>query len=187
MVKVGFICEGETEKIILDSENFVSVLAENNCSLIKTINASGNGNLLPKNIGPFIQNLKDEGAEKIFILSDLDNDQCITKTKARISAPADIIVIISLKQVESWFLADNITLSRFFDKEIQFDFPENEADPRNALKHLFLHETGRGIGESKPKLAKRFITEGFSVLNAANHPNCSSVKYLIDKITALSL
>jgi hypothetical protein len=182
MVKVGFICEGETEKIIIESVDFKNILASNNLQLVKTIDTTGNGNLLPKNITPFIEILKDDGAEKIFILTDLDKDLCITKTKERISAPETIIVVIAVKQIEAWFLADSSTLTKVFGKEFKFDFPENENEAREKLKEIFLLETKRGIGDSKPKFAKRFIQEGFSILHAASHPNCNSAKYLLDKL-----
>ncbi len=182
MVKVGFICEGETEKIIVDSIDFKNILASNNLQLVNAIDATGNGNLLPKNITPFIELLKDDGAEKIFILTDLDKDVCITKTKERIHAPETIVVIISVKQIEAWFLADSITLSKVFRKGYQFDFPENENNPREKLREIFVKETSRGIGTSKPGFAKRFLNEGFSILNAANHPNCNSAKYLLSKL-----
>jgi hypothetical protein len=64
MVKVGFICEGETEKIIVDSADFKNILASKNLQLVNALDATGNGNLLPKNITPFIESLKDVGAEK---------------------------------------------------------------------------------------------------------------------------
>jgi hypothetical protein len=185
MVKVGFICEGETEKIIVNSTDFKNILASNNLQLVKAIDATGNGNLLPKNITPFIESLKDDGAEKIFILTDLDKDVCITKTKERINAPETVVVIISIKQIEAWFLADSFTLSKVFGKEYKFDFPENENYPREKLKEIFITKTGRGIGDSKPKFAKRFLNEGFSILNAAVHPNCNSAKYLLNKLSSL--
>ena len=182
MVKVGFICEGETEKIIVDSVDFKNILSSNNLQLVNTIDAKGNGNLLPKNIVPFIESLKDNGAEKIFILTDLDEDVCITKTKERINAPETIVVVIAVKQVEAWFLADSITLSKMFGKEFHFDFPENENSPIERLRDIFVTQTGSGIGPSKLSFAKRIVKEGFSVSNAANHPNCNSAKYLLSKL-----
>jgi hypothetical protein len=182
MVKVGFICEGETEKIIVDSVDFKNILAANNLELVNAIDATGNGNLLPKNIIPFIESLKDNGAEKIFILTDLDEDACITKTKARINAPETVVVIISVKQIEAWFLADSITLSKIFTKEFQFDYPENEISPREKLREIFMNEIGRGFGDGKPRFAKWIIKEGFSLLNAATHSNCNSAKYFLNKL-----
>jgi hypothetical protein len=185
MVKVGFICEGETEKIIVDSADFNNILASYNLLMVNAIDATGNGNLLPKNINPFIDSLKDDGAEKIFILTDLDEDVCITKTKERINAPETVVVIISVKQIESWFLADSITLSKIFAKEFYYDFPETDNNQREKLRAVFVNEIGRGFGDSKPRFAKWIVKEGFSVLNAAAHPNCNSAKYLLDKISSV--
>ncbi len=186
MVKVGFICEGETEKIFIDSLNFKYILTANNLQLVNAIDASGNGNLQPKNIKPFIASLKDDGAEKFFILTDLDEDVCITKTKERIYAPEDVVVIIAVKQIEAWFLADSITLSNIFQKEFLFNYPENENNPFEKLKEIFVTHTNRGIGTSKPRFAKRMINEGFNILNAAMHTKCDSSKYLINKLILIA-
>ena len=44
MVKVGFIVEGETEKLIIDSENFQSLLADLQIARVsEAIDAQGNG------------------------------------------------------------------------------------------------------------------------------------------------
>ncbi len=182
MVKIGFICEGETEKIIVESENFQILLQENNLQLVNAIDASGNGNLLPKNIQPFIKILKDDGAEKIFILTDLDVDKCISKTKKRVNAPEGIVVIISVKQIEAWFLADSKMLSSIFKRNYAFENPEKETYPREKLKEIFLEKTGRGIGDNKPIFAKRMIRQGFSVLSATQHINCNSAKYFLEKL-----
>lgn len=182
MVKIGFICEGETEKIIIESANFQTFLVENELAFVNAIDAAGNGNLLPKNIEPFIEILKDEGAAIIFILTDLDTDKCITKTKERINAADDIAVIISIQQIEAWFLADSVTLSSIFKSKYFFEYPEKEIQPREKLKEIFIEKTGRGIGESKPGFAKQIIKQGFSILNAAQHVNCNSAKYLVNAL-----
>ena len=186
MVKVGFICEGETEKIIVESDSFKQLLLQYNCIFKKAINATGNGNLLPKNILPFIEILKDEGVEKIFIISDLDKDECITNTKLRINAPNSIIVIIAVKQIEAWFLADTLLLSKIFGEPFEYPFPENESTPRETLKSLFLQKTKRVIGDSKPKFAYNMVSNGFNLLNAAKHENANSVKYFIHKLQSLN-
>ena len=180
MVKIGFICEGETEKLIIESENFQTYLHKNNLALVNAIDATGNGNLLPKNIQPFIEILKDDGAEIIFILTDLDRDKCITKTKERINAPEDIVVIISVQQIEAWFLADSNTLSAIFKCRYVYDNPEKEIYPGKKLKEIFIEKTGRGNMESKPRFAKWMIKQGFSILSAAQHSNCNSAKYFIN-------
>ncbi len=182
MVKLGFICEGETEKIIVESLAFREFLLANGFELVKAFDATGNGNLLPENILPMINNLLEEGAKKIFIITDLDEDVCITKTKERINAPEGIIVIVSVKKIEAWFLADSNTLSSIFKGNFLFENPENESDPRQVLKNLFIEKTGRGIGESKPRFAAKMVNNGFSVINSASHPNCSSAQYFIQKL-----
>ena len=163
MVKVGFICEGETEKIIVESDNFKQFLLQNNCILLKAIDATGNGNLLPKNITPFINILNEEAVDKIFILTDLDLDECITNTKLRIDVPKEIITIIAVKAIEAWFLSDSQLLSKMFGKPFEYEYPENDALPFETLRQLFVENTSRGIGNSKAKFARRFISEGFQL------------------------
>lgn len=182
MVKLGFICEGETEKIIIESVAFRQFLLANNFDFVKAFDATGNGNLLPDNISPMLDNLLDEGVEKIFLLTDLDEDACITKTKKRINAPEGIFVIVSVKKIEAWFLSDSQTLSSIFKENFLFQNPEKESDPRQIIKELFIQKTGRGIGDSKPRFAARMVNNGFSVINAAQHPNCDSAKYFIQKL-----
>ena len=59
MVKVGFIVEGNTEKVIVNSPQFKAFLNNIGLSIVDpVIDAKGNGNLLPQNIEPFIGLLK---------------------------------------------------------------------------------------------------------------------------------
>ncbi|PTQ87123.1 hypothetical protein [Agitococcus lubricus] len=49
MVKVGFIVEGDTEKLIVESPAFVAWLVANGITLVNpVVNAKGGGNLLPQ-------------------------------------------------------------------------------------------------------------------------------------------
>ena len=121
MVKVGFICEGVTDKLFVDSDNFKQFLLQNNCVLINAIFSGGNGNLLPKNITKHINSLKDDGVDKIFILTDLDKDKCITKTKLRINASNEISTIVAVKEMEAWFLSDSQLLSKMFGKPFEYE------------------------------------------------------------------
>lgn len=190
MVKVGFICEGETEKLIIESEAFRTLLSKSNLELILAIDAEGNGNLLPHNIEKFIAILEDVSCDKIFILTDLDEDSCITLTKKRISAREKDIIIVAVKQIEAWFLSDSQTLSGLFKAKFQFDFPENENEPYNTLNTLFINRTGRGNGKKdnggKIKTARKMLNNGFSVSNAASHANCSSATYFLQKLNSLN-
>jgi len=187
MVKVGFICEGATEKIILESKNFKDFLKGINIDFIKAVDTTGNGNLIPRNITSFIKDLEKIGVDKIFILADLDKDVCVTKTKETVNAPEGIIVIVAKQAIEAWFLADSKMLSGLFkENRFEFEYPEKESDPQKKLKDLFFKKTGRGIGDSKPLLANRMIMNGFAIQNAATHPNCSSAAYFINKLRAIS-
>ena len=185
MVKLGFICEGVTDKLFVDSDNFKQFLLENNCILINAIFSGGNGNLLPKNITKHINSLKDDKVDKIFILTDLDKDKCITKTKLRINASDDISTIVAVKEMEAWFLSDSHLLSKIFGKPFEYQYPENDYEPYETLRKLFVENTGRGFG-SKAKLTSIFISKGFSITNAAIHNNCPSAKYFVDKIIKLT-
>lgn len=186
MVKLGFICEGETEKLIIESEAFKTLLAKSDLQLVLTINAEGNGNLLPHNIEKFIAILEDAGCDKIFILTDLDKDSCITFTKQRILTRQKDVIIVAVKQIESWFLSDSQTLSGLFKTKFQFKFPENEIEPYDTLNTLFINYTERGNGKKdnggKIKTAQKMLVNGFSLTNAANHPNCPSAQYFIKKL-----
>jgi hypothetical protein len=187
MVALGFICEGDCEKLIIESEAFKESLTGYNLQMIQAINAKGNGNLLPKHIGNYVAVLETAGAERIVIIADLEYDPCITEAKKRIGArPADI-VIVARKQLEAWLLADTAMMRKILDDPaFSFEFPEREPVPFETIHHLMLEKRGRGIGGNKVKLCQRAINLGFSIQNAANHPNCPSAAYFINKLTTIS-
>lgn len=187
MVKVGFICEGDCEKLMLDSEAFQQILNKNNIQFVRTINANGNGNLLPKYLERFRNSLKADGVEKIFIITDLDTAPCYATIKSRIDTPPEDIVVIARKQFEAWILAD-INLMQFLTKEdgYSFEFPENELVPFQTIKKTVQLKTGQGIGPTKTIFCKRAIRWGFSIENAAKHPNCPSANYFLNQLVALS-
>lgn len=71
MVKVGFIVEGETEKIIIQSSKFRNFLQNYGYELLDpVIDATGGGNLLPKNIQQYIDRIQINQPDKIFVLTD---------------------------------------------------------------------------------------------------------------------
>lgn len=183
MVKLGFIVEGATEKIILESDRFKQFLKSISIDFVnEVIDAGGNGNLLPHNIIPFTKVLEDRGANKIIILTDLDYDQCITKTKERIQPQTNHIVVVSVKQIEAWFLSDTEALRKFLnDPIIEINNPELIADPFNEIKSLRFSRTGRGVSDKKI-LAKQMLKNDFSILNASKHNACSSAKYFLHQL-----
>jgi hypothetical protein len=187
MVNIGFICEGFTEELILESEKFHAILRDYNINNVGLINVRGNGNLLPHRILQHQEFLFEEGASKIVILTDLDQDECITKTKLRITEFSNQIIIIAVKQIESWFLADNETMSKILDEDFVFEFPENEDIPIETIRKIHFEKFKRGIvgKDEKIRLARKMLKNGFSIQNAANHPNCPSAKYFLTKLQSI--
>jgi hypothetical protein len=184
VVKVGFIVEGETESLLLFSDNFKAILRELNLDSVGVVNAGGNKNLLPHNIAIHQTNLIELGASIIVILTDLDDDQCITKTKERITEKENQIIIVAVKQIEAWFLADSILLTELFGQTFQFENPEIESTPFETLRKLMIKHRGRGLPKKVPMTLK-MIDNGFSIQNAANHPNCQSAKYFLTKLQSI--
>lgn len=186
MVKVGFICEGDTERLIVESAKFQELLKQLEIICIHpVIDAKGNGNLLPEKIEPFRAILIRNGAEKIFILTDLDEDTCITSTKSRITEKLNQAIVVAVRTIEAWFLADSHTMSSLLKASHQMESPESEYNPFDKIRALCQEKTNRGVG-TKPSLAKRFIGLGFSIENAAGHPNCPSAKYFIEKLKSVT-
>lgn len=187
MVKIGFIVEGDTEKILFSSTAFQNYLTSINVNYIpQIINAEGNGNLLPHNIREFTQTLIDKGAEKIFVITDLDTDECITKTKERIQPSEIHQCIISKKAIESWFLADTQTIRKFLKSE---DFicqnPEIFDNPFEEIKSQRIALNNRGIGDKKI-LVKNLLNLGLSFENIISNENCSTAQYFHNKLIQYS-
>lgn len=124
---------------------------------------------------------------KILILTDLDEDACITLTKKRINPSVNHIVVVSIKEIEAWFLADEHAMKKFLKNDTYtIQNPETIENAFDKTRELRLAKTGRGIG-TKIRLAKQMITNsGFSILSASKHPNCHSAKYFLQKITELA-
>lgn len=186
MVRVGFICEGKTERKIIESENFQQYLTGLGIECVKPVlDAKGSGNLLPENLRESLELLNAKRAEKVIILTDLDEDACITVTKDRITSDDNRFVIVAVKKIESWFLADSLTLSYLLKEQFYFDKPEEEASPFNTLKSIFIQKQSRGIGV-KDIFTARMLKYGFSVENAANHKNCSGAAYFLNKLKQIA-
>ena len=191
MIKVGFICEGYTEQKLLNSSNFKLYLHQLGIDMIEDIiNAEGAGNLLPHNILGYIDRLKSKSANKIIILTDLDDDICITNTKKRINASANEIVVIAVKKIESLFLACNSAMQKYLqDDAFYFEFPEKELVPFEKIRQLKLEKTGRGFNKNtggKINLINNLLALGLDITEAAKHPNCPSAKYFINQLEGLA-
>ncbi len=79
---------------------------------------------MTNNIKGYIERLEKSGAEVILILSDLDENICITETKNRIEARLQDIVIVAVKKIEAWFLANGTTM-QFLLNDANFSFANN--------------------------------------------------------------
>ena len=185
MVKIAFICEGETEFIIVTSPSFRNFLQSNNLESVKEIDATGNGNLLRHNIIPFDEACKAAGAEKIIVLCDLENYPCFTERKQSIDSGLPHIHVIAKRQIEAWFLADKEVMSSLLKHNFSEADPEAIEVPFDRIDSLCKLHIQRGVGSSKIKFAKRMVGLGFDITKAANHTNCSSAKYFIDKVLSL--
>ena len=148
MVKLDFICEGFTEQILLLSDKFQQLLTPINLHLVNVINATGSGNLLPHNIRDYIESLEKDEAEVIFILTDLDNDFCITKTKERIKAREKDVVIIAVKKIEAWFLANDSAMRLLLNNpDFSYPTPQKEVELFEIINGLLINKPGRGVGK----------------------------------------
>lgn len=192
MKKIGFVCEGETEIGLLGSDMFKDLLNEMNLESVGEFDAGGRDKLLTKDedLEKKFKILNDKAAEKIFILSDLENDPCISYYKERLFDYSSLTKnIVAVKAIEAWLLSDSTTLSVLLKKRFYYDYPENtDVLPMNKLQEIFLKETGRGlgIGYKKPRIMKKFVRNGFTLDGAAEHPQCSSVKYFLKKLEEFS-
>lgn len=187
MVTIGFICEGKTEKNIIESKAFQQWLSQNGFTcILPAIDAKGGSNLLPNRIEALREELLSRNAQTIVILTDLDTGNCITSTRQRIIERPDQIIIVAVKQIEAWFLSDTSTLQTLFnDSTFTFDQPEQEENPFLTLQQLFLAKTSRGVG-TKNILVSRMLHYGFTVEQAARHPNCPSARYFLTKLQILA-
>lgn len=158
MVKVGFICEGRTEKMILDSMQFRELLLSLNIEIVEdVIDVKGNGNLLPKHLEAQSKALFVKGAEHIVILTDRDAEPCITTVRERVLPPNKHSLVVAVQQVEAWFLADTIAIrSLIGDAAYEAESPESHEAPFEELRLLLVAKTGRGI-PTKRLLAKRIL------------------------------
>jgi len=186
MKKVGFIVEGKTEKILLESASFKKYLQSLNIEIAhEIIDANGAGNLLPHNITENVRKLKDSGAEAIVILADLDNNACITLTKSRIDIDNNYITVIAVKAIESWFLANTTSMRLLLNKlDFEFEFPEIEGNPFKTIYDLLVSQKKGSY--NKIRIVTKLLDLGFSIQDSASHPYCPSAKYFIDKLAQLS-
>lgn len=183
MVSVGFIVEGDSEKIVVESERFGDWLTEHGFWRVNpVINAKGGGNLLPQNIRVFLAALEQAGAQQVVVITDLEREASVTTVKARIETPGVDVIFVAVKALEAWFLADTQAMCRWLGIADFFEAqPERTPDlPWQYLKDVAKAHGKQGPG-SKAAFAKRFTRyHGFDVTRSAQHPECPSARELVD-------
>lgn len=189
MVKVGFIVEGDTEKIIVESKAFQSWAKSVGLEICSpVVDAKGGGNLLPHNIRQLVDRLKMASPEHLVILTDLEDAPSVDSVKERIQTEHTNLIFVAVKAIEAWFLADTEALQRFLKSEDAFEaLPEETTEkPWQRLKELAVERKVNGPGSSKTLFAKRMCNRyGFEISRAAKHPACPSVKQFHDELIRL--
>ncbi len=188
MVKIGFIVEGGSEKIILKSVEFQAYLRTQQIEQVgDVIDIDGKGNLRASSqrMNTQVQLLRDAGATWIVVLRDMDSAPSFTVVKNEVYQATDTATCIAVQALEAWFLADTQTLSSLFQTSFEHPSPEavtNPVDQLNALRKQF---TGRGIGDKKA-FARTMLSCGFTIERAAAHLNCPSARYFLTKLQTLA-
>ncbi|WP_288424439.1 DUF4276 family protein [uncultured Spirosoma sp.] len=188
MVKVGFIVEGGSEKIILKSVEFQTYLRTKQIEQVgDVIDIDGKGNLKASSqrMNTQVQLLRDAGATWIIILRDMDNATSFELVKSEVYQAADTVTCIAVQALEAWFLADSRTLHNLFQTSFEHPSPEAVSNPVDELNALRKQYTGRGIGDKKA-FARTMLGCGFTIERAAAHPNCPSAQYFLRKLQTLA-
>lgn len=191
MVKVGFIVEGNTEKVIVNSPQFKAFLNNIGLSIVDpVIDAKGNGNLLPQNIEPYIVLLKGKSADKIIVITDADNNT-VNQVKKRImpkSASYRIDeIVVAVKAFEAWFLAcEELMRTVLCIPDFSINKPEETPEaPFDYIKNLTASKQVPGPG-TKVTFAKRVLRHGFSLQTAASHPHCPSATSFLNYLNQIA-
>lgn len=185
--RVGFIVEGGSEKIIVESEPFKAMLLNNGYELVTpVIDAEGGGNLLPHNIDAFIDRLSKKEVDYIFVLTDLEEEGSLDTVRQRIAHKDIQFSFVAVKALEAWYLADSPAMNQWLGCEnFHEESPEQtDAMPWDRLSEIAQERGLRGTGRNKIIFAKRMVQYwGFTVEQAAQHPSCTSASELVNYFT----
>ena len=190
MVTVGFVVEGDSDKYLVESELFRTWLREEcNLKVVDKV-ANAKGNMRSRYIEDQVRLLRqDTNPDKVVVLADLDPDervQCVQARKELIGSKGIDLVIIAKKALESWFLADTEAMRRWLDDDT---FCEDDPETLTGMPWDQLKELGRKIGRgpgTKGSFPRKFILRhGFDVRRAAQHANCPSACYFVERLCAL--
>ena len=191
MVTVGFVVEGDSDKYLVESVLFRMWLREEcNLEMVDKV-ANAKGNMCSRYIEDQVRLFrKATNPDKVVVLADLDPDErvpCVQKRKETIGSQGIDLVLIAKKALESWFLADTEAMCQWLGDDTFCEVaPETLTGmPWDRLKEL-RDKRGRGPGKNRLKFARKFILRhGFDVRRAAQHANCSSARYFVERLCAL--
>ena len=196
MVRVGFLVEGECERVLV--EHHVKPWAkENNIKIIANIEVGGSGNFKSYNFDGFLKLCYQHGPDYIIVLTDLDNE-CVANIKNRIDRPEIDLICVAKKSLESWYLADTEAMKCWMPTFQPMQYPElmpKNQQPWDVIAELSgQHPYRKGRDDParvRGQMGKRKKTEfttqmirefNFSLVRAATHPNCASAKYFVDHL-----
>ena len=185
-IKVGFIVEGGSEKVIVESTQFRDFLDGKGYELVTpVIDAKGGGNLLPQNIESFVARFDVEAVDHIFVLTDLENEPSVDAVRQRIKNESIQFSFVAVKALEAWYLADSAAMNSWLD-DANFHEAQPEQTqtmPWDRLKEIATERGKRGPGQ-KISFAKKITKHhGFSLVHAAQHQNCPSATELVNYFT----
>lgn len=185
VVRIGFVVEGASERKFIEStafNDFTFSLGIKVC--FPVIDAKGGGNLCSANIEKYIVECRSRTkADKIFVLTDLECDPCITQTKERVASEGIDAIIVAKKAIESWFIADDQLMSQWLKESFHVDYPEETQEhPFDFLRIYCAENQKKGPGNSHKFFTRKMLNNGFSLERAAQHPNCPSAQYFIRKL-----
>ena len=127
MVKVGFIVEGDSEKVLIESAGFRQWAGSQGLEICSpVINAKGGGNLLPHHIKPMLAQIERSQPDHIVILTDLEDATDVETVKTRITTEHTNLIFIAVKALEAWFLADTDAMRRWLNAPEFFEKMETQ-------------------------------------------------------------
>lgn len=190
MVKVGFIVEGDSEKVLIESAGFRKWAGDQGLEICSpVINAKGGGNLLPHHIKPMLAQFARSQPEHIVILTDLEDAADVEAVKARITTEHTKLIFIAVKALEAWFLADTDAMRRWLNVPDFFEpTPEQTLEmPWERLKEVAKAHNSRGPGSNKVIFAKKMCSSAlrYELERAAAHPACPSARAFRDGLVEL--
>lgn len=187
-VRIGFVVEGDSEKIILEHSTFREWATQHGMHICDPIiNMEGKRKIFNKEImNEKIAACRNQtNPDKVVLLFDLDEVPCYTAARNKIDPDIFDLIVMARKAFEAWFLADGETLGKALGIPIQERHPETISKPWEYIKQLSNQPRAHGPGDSKPKFARKMLKAGFSIQRAAEHPHCPSARYFVEKLQQL--